>query len=202
MAFSVRGANEPEPEIEGRAWLKLRGWLFEPIRDVHEVTFSLWPDVDKRVGPARPVSVAHIVAVRPAVEVIANFTPADFHYIWSLALSGLLARMAAISNKSPDQAVNKFKLSVINEQLKIANDILLDQARPFESFEAFDETALPSNSDVVVVLSPDLCLDGRKGVAAHGPPLSTSSIFRPAPPRCVVCGSGRRCRRAICGAYA
>jgi hypothetical protein len=53
-----------------------------------------------------------------------------------------------------------------------------------------------------VCSGPDVCLDGRKGVAAHGPPLSASSIFRPTPPRCVVCGSGRRCRRAICGAYA
>jgi hypothetical protein len=30
----------------------------------------LWADPDKRVGPARPVAVAHITAIRPAVDVI------------------------------------------------------------------------------------------------------------------------------------
>lgn len=72
----------------------------------------------------------------------------------------LLARMAAISGKAPDQAINKFKLGMINEQLTIANQILVGPARPFESFEHFDEVALPSNSDVVVVLSQYLaCLE-------------------------------------------
>jgi len=41
MAFGVRGEKEPEPVIEGRAWLKSRGELIEPIRDVHEVVFRL-----------------------------------------------------------------------------------------------------------------------------------------------------------------
>ena len=54
ISFSVRGESKPEPEIEGRAWLRLRGMLIEPIRDVHEVTLSLWPDPDKRVGPPDP----------------------------------------------------------------------------------------------------------------------------------------------------
>jgi hypothetical protein len=72
----------------------------------------------------------------------------------------LLARITAISSKAPDQVINKFKLAVINEQLNIANDILVGQARPFASFELFDEAALPSNSDVVVVLSQYLtCLE-------------------------------------------
>lgn len=72
----------------------------------------------------------------------------------------LLARMAAISGKAPDQVINKFKLGMINEQLTIANQILVGSARPFEAFERFDEAALPSNSDVVVVLSQYLaCLE-------------------------------------------
>lgn len=92
----------------------------------------------------------------------AGLTPQDVDRFLKLQaqMQELLARMTAISGKAPDQAINKFKLSVINEQLKIANDILVEQARPFESFETFDETALPSNSDVVVVLSQYLaCLE-------------------------------------------
>jgi hypothetical protein len=44
--------------------------LAEPIRDVHDVAFHLWADPDKRVGPARRVAVAHITAIRPAVDII------------------------------------------------------------------------------------------------------------------------------------
>lgn len=115
MSFGVRGEKEPEPEIEGRAWLKLRGELIEPIRDVHEVVFSLWPDPDRRVGPARPVAVAHIVAVRPAVEVIANFIPADFHYIWSLALSGHLTYAYMNFTKPHYGSASVLSLSFSNE---------------------------------------------------------------------------------------
>jgi hypothetical protein len=64
MAFSVRGENEQEPEVEGRPWLKLRGVLVEPIRDVHDVVFKLWPDPDKRMGPARPAAVGYIMGIR------------------------------------------------------------------------------------------------------------------------------------------
>jgi hypothetical protein len=54
MRLSVRSAKEAEPEIEGRPWLELRGTLVEPIRDVRDVVFKLWPDPETRVGPARP----------------------------------------------------------------------------------------------------------------------------------------------------
>ena len=48
----------------------------EPIRDTFDVVFKLWPDPNKRVGPARPASVGYIMGVRPAVEVAADFAPA------------------------------------------------------------------------------------------------------------------------------
>ena len=51
--FSVKGEKDPEPEIEGRPWLELRGQLTEPIRDVQDVVLKLWADPDKRVGPAK-----------------------------------------------------------------------------------------------------------------------------------------------------
>jgi hypothetical protein len=89
MAFSVRG-KEPDLEIEGRPSLELRGKLLEPIRDSEAIVIKLWPDPDKRVGPARPAAVAHIMRVRPEIEVLANFHPTDFNYVWTLALSGNL----------------------------------------------------------------------------------------------------------------
>ena len=69
MRLSVRGARDSEPEIDGRPWLELRGALVEPIRDVQDVVFKLWPDLDKRVGPARPAAVGYINGIRPAVDV-------------------------------------------------------------------------------------------------------------------------------------
>lgn len=115
MSFSVRGESEPEPEIEGRAWLRLRGMLIEPIRDVHEVTFSLWPDPDKRVGPVRPVAVAHMIRTPPAVEVLANFAPTDFNYVWSLALSGHLTYAYMNFTKPHYGSATVLNLSFSNE---------------------------------------------------------------------------------------
>jgi len=57
-----------------------------------------------------------------------------------------------LSKKSPGDAVNKFKLKLINELIVKANEAL-GERRPFESFETFDEDELPTNSDVVVILS-------------------------------------------------
>jgi hypothetical protein len=90
VSLSVIGAKDPEPEIEGRPWIELRGQITEPIRNVQEVVFTLWADPDRRVGAARPVAVGHIMGIRPQVEVIASCAPDAFAYIWSLALSGHL----------------------------------------------------------------------------------------------------------------
>jgi hypothetical protein len=69
MRLGVRGANDPEPEVEGRRRLELRGTLVEPIRDIKDIVFKLWPDPEKRVGPARPAAVGDIMGIRPAVDV-------------------------------------------------------------------------------------------------------------------------------------
>lgn len=50
--------------------------LVEPIRDTKDVVFKLWPDPEKRVGPARPAAVGYIMGIRPAVDVAASCTPA------------------------------------------------------------------------------------------------------------------------------
>lgn len=115
MRLSVRGSNDPEPEVEGRPWLELRGTLVEPIRDIHDVVFKLWPDPSKRVGPARPAAVGYIMGIRPEVDVVASCTPADFNYIWSLALSGHLTHAYVSFTKPHYNSASVLNLSFSNE---------------------------------------------------------------------------------------
>jgi hypothetical protein len=75
-------------------------------------------------------------------------------------LGGLFEELSVLSRKSPDSAVNKFKLKLINQCLFTSNDILGETYRPFEEFNNFDEDDLPTNSDIVLVLSQYLnCLE-------------------------------------------
>jgi hypothetical protein len=116
VRLGVKGENTPEPEIQGRPWLELRGQLTEPIRDVRDVVFRLWPDPDKRVGPVRPVAVAHIVNVRPRVEVIGSCGPAEFDYIWSLALSGHLTHAFMYFTKPHYGSASVLSMAFSNER--------------------------------------------------------------------------------------
>ncbi len=60
---------------------------------------------------------------------------------------------SVLSKKSPNDAVNTFKLSFINTLLAAANVLLGKSYRPFEEFTQFDEDNVPQNSDVVFILS-------------------------------------------------
>ncbi len=68
-------------------------------------------------------------------------------------LEGLIAEVTNLAKKSPNDAVNKFKLRFINEIISGANDILGKEYKPLETFEKFEEDDLPSNSDVTFILS-------------------------------------------------
>lgn len=68
-------------------------------------------------------------------------------------LHGLYEEMGLLSRKKPDDAVNKFKLRLINKILEQANELLQEQYRPFNDFEKFDEDDMPTNSDSVLILS-------------------------------------------------
>ena len=91
VSLSMRDATGPDPEADSHCGLELRGTMSTPIRDVREVKFNLWVDADYRIGPNRPAYVGYITQIRPEVAVIASCRPRDFEYVWSLALSGLLA---------------------------------------------------------------------------------------------------------------
>src|SRR5688572_28018131 len=115
IRFAVDEPKSPDPDIEGRQWLELRGQATEPLRDVREVVFHLWPEKDFRVGPARPVGVAHITSVRPRIEVIGSCRYSDFEYLWSMALTGYLCH-AYISFSKPHYGSAKvFSMSFSRE---------------------------------------------------------------------------------------
>lgn len=64
---------------------------------------------------------------------------------------GLHKEISLLSKKSPNDAINKFKLSFINKLLAQAHIVLDEKQRPFEDFDRFDEDQLPTNSDVAVI---------------------------------------------------
>lgn len=59
-----------------------------------------------------------------------------------------------LSKKKPTDAINKFKLKFINSILSRANEVLGEKYQPFpKEFELFEEDDMPSNGDVVFILS-------------------------------------------------
>ncbi len=61
--------------------------------------------------------------------------------------------VSVLSKNKPDNPINKFKLKLINEKLNEANALLTGGYKPFKDFTVFNEEDLPSNSDVVMILS-------------------------------------------------
>jgi hypothetical protein len=75
-------------------------------------------------------------------------------------LHQLYNEISVLSKSKPDNPINKFKLGFINEKLGEANTILTGDFKPFKDFALFNVDDLPSNSDVVMVLSQYLdCLE-------------------------------------------
>ena len=61
--------------------------------------------------------------------------------------------IAVLSKKSPNDAVNRFKLKFVNSLLTQGNELLGDEYAPFKDFSEFDDDDVPQNSDVVFILS-------------------------------------------------
>ena len=68
-------------------------------------------------------------------------------------LQGLHSEITLLAKKSPNDAVNTFKLGLINRVIKTGNDVLGPNYLPFDDFEGFNADDLPSSSDVALVLS-------------------------------------------------
>lgn len=66
--------------------------------------------------------------------------------------TGLYNEMKDFAKKSPNETLNTFKIKSLNRVLEPIKELLKNQ--PTASFlDILDETALPSNSDVVIILS-------------------------------------------------
>lgn len=75
-------------------------------------------------------------------------------------LGGLHEEISVLSKKSPDAQINIFKLEYVNTIIKEANDILGNNYMPLKTFEQFLVETLPTNSDVVFILSQYLnCME-------------------------------------------
>jgi hypothetical protein len=68
-------------------------------------------------------------------------------------LQSVYDELSVLSKKSPNDAVNKFKLTFLNTLLADSNDVLGKKYRPFEDFTVFDIEQVPQNSDVVFILA-------------------------------------------------
>ena len=68
-------------------------------------------------------------------------------------LQGLHSEIGLLAKKSPSDAVNAFKLRLINKVVAAANDVLGPNYLPFGDFEAFDADDVPSTSDVALMLA-------------------------------------------------
>jgi len=68
-------------------------------------------------------------------------------------LQGLHTEISLLAKKSPNDGLNLFKLKLVNKVLARGNEILTGHYKPFEDFDEFDEEALPTNSDVTMILT-------------------------------------------------
>lgn len=66
-------------------------------------------------------------------------------------ITELHKEMTVLAKSKPDNPINRFKLALVNEKLQHANNFLVGSFKPIDGFELFDESDLPSNSDVVLV---------------------------------------------------
>lgn len=58
-----------------------------------------------------------------------------------------------LAKKSPNDAVNAFKIKFVNATLTQCNKFFGRKYRPFSDFEIFSPDELPSNSDVTFIVS-------------------------------------------------
>lgn len=68
-------------------------------------------------------------------------------------LDGLHQEISVMAKKSPNDAVNVFKLRLINAIISDCNALFGEKYRPFSDFEMFSSDDVPSNSDVSFVVA-------------------------------------------------
>lgn len=68
-------------------------------------------------------------------------------------LESIYKELAVLSKKSPNDAVNTFKIRYVNVTLKNCNAFLCKKYKPFDDFNQFDMDDVPSNSDLTFIIA-------------------------------------------------
>lgn len=68
-------------------------------------------------------------------------------------LQGLHSEISQLAKKSPNDGLNVFKLKLVNKVLQSGNEVLAGRHIPFDDFRQFEESDLPTNSDVTMILA-------------------------------------------------
>lgn len=68
-------------------------------------------------------------------------------------LQGLYSEIGTLAKKSPNDAVNPFKLKLVNKIIEMGNTVLGEKYKPFEGFDTFEDDDTPSTSDVTMVVA-------------------------------------------------
>ncbi len=68
-------------------------------------------------------------------------------------LKSAYTEISILAKKTPNDALNLFKLKLINSVIESANLVLGDKYKPLGEFDQFDSDDVPTNSDVTVVLA-------------------------------------------------
>jgi len=68
-------------------------------------------------------------------------------------LNAIHREISFLSKKTPSDAVNPFKLRMINEVIESANSVLGSDYKPIDGFDLFDDDEVPSTSDVVLIVA-------------------------------------------------
>lgn len=68
-------------------------------------------------------------------------------------LDSIHQEMSTLAKKSPNDAVNVFKLRFVNATLENCNKLMGNIYKPFSDFDTFAPDELPSNSDVSFIVS-------------------------------------------------
>lgn len=68
-------------------------------------------------------------------------------------LNSIHTEISALSKKSPNDAVNPFKIKFVNITIYNCNKLLGKRYRPLDEFDVFDVDDVPSNSDVTFIVA-------------------------------------------------
>ena len=68
-------------------------------------------------------------------------------------LQAFHSEFEGLTKKAANSPLNSFKLRIVNQAIASANEVLGAELLPIGGFSQFDDTELPSNSDVSMVLA-------------------------------------------------